>query len=83
MNYCEENGNVTVEKDWYEKSYQYFLSNAKTEKEIPNFNKTIPIDVPFKLDEAEMKLYERAYKQFWVTMMIPCIMEQVFWVIGY
>ena len=64
MNYCEENGNVTVEKDWYEKSYQYFLSNAKTEKEIPNFNKTIPIDVPFKLDEAEMKLYERAYKQF-------------------
>ena len=64
MNYCEENGNVTVEKNWYEKSYQYFLSNAKTEKEIPNFNKTIPIDVPFKLDEAEMKLYERAYKQF-------------------
>lgn len=64
MNHCEENGNVTVEKDWYEKSYQYFLSNAKTEKEIPNFNKTIPIDVPFKLDEAEMKLYERAYKQF-------------------
>ena len=64
MNYCEENGNVTVEKDWYEKSYQYFLSNAKTEKEIPNFNKTIPIDVPFKLDEAEIKLYERAYKQF-------------------
>ncbi|KAF6060595.1 FAD-binding domain family protein [Candida albicans] len=78
MNYCEENGNVTVEKDWYEKSYQYFLSNAKTEKEIPNFNKTIPIDVPFKLDEAEMKLYERAINSFWVTMMIPCIMEQVF-----
>ena len=64
MNYCEENGNVTVEKDWYEKSYQYFLSNAKTEKEIPNFNKTIPINVPFKLDEAQMQLYQEGYNHF-------------------
>lgn len=64
IEYCEEYGNVTVEKDWYEKSYQYYLANAKTEEEIPNFNATIPIDVPFKLDEAETKLYEKAYKQF-------------------
>lgn len=64
IEYCEEYGNVTVEKDWYKKSYQYYLANAKTEEEIPNFNATIPIDVPFKLDEAETKLYEKAYKQF-------------------
>ncbi|CAX41480.1 ferric reductase and cupric reductase, putative [Candida dubliniensis CD36] len=64
IEYCEEYGNVTVEKDWYEKSYQYYLAKAKTEEEIPNFNATIPIDVPFKLDEAETKLYEKAYKQF-------------------
>ena len=52
VEYCEERGNVTIEKDWYEKSYQNFLEKAKTAQEIPNFNKTIPINVPFKLNEA-------------------------------
>lgn len=43
MNYCEENGNVTVEKDWYEKSYHNFLSMPKLKKKSPISIKLSPL----------------------------------------
>ncbi|CAI5756513.1 unnamed protein product [Candida verbasci] len=62
--WCEENGNVTLAEDWYKNSYKHFLDNAKSASEIPSFNKSKPIDVPFKLNTSEMDLFKRAYDVF-------------------
>ncbi|RCK65215.1 Ferric/cupric reductase transmembrane component 1 [Candida viswanathii] len=64
VDYCLENGNVTVPEDWFDESYQYFVENAKSASEIPGFNKSVPIDVPIKLPPAQMDLYQEAYEQF-------------------
>lgn len=62
--YCEEYGNVTISENWFEESYQYYLENGKYANEISGFNKSVPIEVPFKLPDAQMEAYKEAYEQF-------------------
>ncbi|RCK65214.1 putative ferric reductase transmembrane component [Candida viswanathii] len=62
--FCDEYGNVTLPENWFQESYQYFLDSAKSASEIPNFNRTVPIDIPFKLAPAQMDLYKESYEQF-------------------
>ncbi|KAL6450555.1 CFL1 Probable ferric reductase transmembrane component [Candida maltosa Xu316] len=61
---CMEYGNVTIEEDWSSEYYKYYLDHAKYATEIEGFNKSIPVDVPIKLKEAEMDLFQRSYNQF-------------------
>ncbi|RCK65274.1 putative ferric reductase transmembrane component [Candida viswanathii] len=62
--YCEKYGNVTLPDDWFEESYEYFLDNAVDPSSIPNFNVSVPIDVPIKLNTTEISLYYDGYVQF-------------------
>ncbi|MCP8717180.1 MAG: ferric reductase-like transmembrane domain-containing protein [Asgard group archaeon] len=61
---CQEYGNVTLSEGWFDESYQYYLDNAMTTDEIPNFNITVPIDVPLKFNETQMLVYYNSYVQF-------------------
>ncbi|KAK6887557.1 putative ferric reductase transmembrane component [Candida tropicalis] len=61
---CLQKGNVTLPNDWFGKYYDYFLENAKTAKEIPGFNRTRPINVPFKIPPQQMDLYQKAYGKY-------------------
>ena len=73
VEYCEERGNVTIDKDWYEKSYQNFLEKAKTAQEIP-----ISIKLSRSMCHSNlMRLKCNSIKKdtiiLWVTTMIHCI----------
>ncbi|KAI5951550.1 hypothetical protein KGF54_004624 [Candida jiufengensis] len=57
--------NVTVHEDWYKQSIGHYLSDAKSAKEIENFNKSVPIDTPFILNKTNTKNYQDSYTRFY------------------
>lgn len=63
-NYCKSTYKVSLSNEQIAEGYTFYEESAKTADQIEGFNATIPIDVPFKLDDATIKLYEAAYKVF-------------------
>lgn len=59
-----ERGEIVLEPNWIEGALERFKKYAKSADEIEGFNTSIPIDVPFKLNETAMKLYDRSYATF-------------------
>ncbi|EMG49370.1 Ferric reductase transmembrane component, putative [Candida maltosa Xu316] len=56
---CKEWGKVTLNKTWFELSYQYYLDHAVDVADIPDFNASEIVDVPIKLNGTEIEhLYE-------------------------
>ncbi|KAG7665914.1 uncharacterized protein J8A68_000537 [[Candida] subhashii] len=53
-----------LDKNWYAPAIKRYEQYAKSASEIKNFNKTVPIDVPFKLNVTRMNLFNDAYIQF-------------------
>ena len=60
---CEEYG-VTISFDQFEAAYDNYTSLAKDPSDIKNFNATVPVTMPVKLNETLVKLYIDAYDQF-------------------
>ncbi|KRZ98289.1 uncharacterized protein AC631_05951, partial [Debaryomyces fabryi] len=54
----------TITLDDFEAAYKNYTSLAKETSDIKNFNATIPVDVPVKLNSSSVKLYIDAYDQF-------------------
>lgn len=59
------NMNVTLEGDWFEKAVDYYKENAKAASEIPNFNRSRPIQTPFILNKSRTKVFQESYKRFY------------------
>lgn len=64
INYCREYYEVELTHDQIAEGYSYYESSALTTDEIEDFNLTVPIDVPLRLDDETMHLYEAAYLIF-------------------
>lgn len=60
-----EHMNVTLEGNWFEQAIEYYKENAKSAKEIPNFNRSRPIDVPFILNSSRTDVFQESYKRFY------------------
>ncbi|CUM56456.1 unnamed protein product, partial [Debaryomyces tyrocola] len=56
--------NTTITLDDFEAAYDNYTSNAKETSDIKDFNATVPVDVPVKLNSTSVKLYIDAYDQF-------------------
>ncbi|KAI5968930.1 hypothetical protein KGF57_000045 [Candida theae] len=68
INFMHENCvyyNVTVADDWYDGAIKLYDEKAKSASEIPNFNMSIPIDVPFILNTTMTGMYQEAFKRFY------------------
>ncbi|RCK65102.1 putative ferric reductase transmembrane component [Candida viswanathii] len=61
---CKEGRNGSFPENWYNVSYQYYLDHAVPTIEIPNFNKSVPVDVPVVFNETLIMINYRAYKQW-------------------
>ncbi|MCP8719809.1 MAG: ferric reductase-like transmembrane domain-containing protein [Asgard group archaeon] len=61
---CLDYGDITLSEGWFEEAYQYYLDNAVYLEEIPDFNASIPIDVPLKFNGTMILLYYDAYDHF-------------------
>ncbi|KAG7663950.1 uncharacterized protein J8A68_002511 [[Candida] subhashii] len=61
--FCE-NGNVELEHDWIDSALERFNKYAKSAREIEGFNRSIPINVPFILNETSMNRFNDAYSIF-------------------
>ena len=60
---CEISG-LSISFDQFEAAYDNYTSLAKDPADIKDFNATIPIDIPVKLNSTLVKLYVEAYDQF-------------------
>lgn len=60
---CVEYG-AELTSDDFEAAYKNYTTLAKDASEIKDFNMTIPIDVPIKVNSSSVDLYQRAYQQF-------------------
>ena len=60
---CEISG-LSITFDQLEAAYDNYTSLAKDSEDIKDFNATIPIDIPVKLNSTVVKLYVEAYDQF-------------------
>ncbi|RCK55316.1 putative ferric reductase transmembrane component [Candida viswanathii] len=58
---CWEYGGVRISKDWFEPAYQYYLDHAVDLEDIPDFNYSVPVTVPIKLNGSEIILYHKSY----------------------
>ncbi|KAI5969066.1 hypothetical protein CANMA_001870, partial [Candida margitis] len=56
---------VTVSEGWYDDAIKLYDEKAKSASEIPNFNMSIPIDVPFIVDKTMTGVFQEAYKRFY------------------
>ena len=61
---CFIDGGTTLSKNWFDESYQYYLEHAVELSDIPNFNFSVPIDVPLKLNTTMILLTKGAYDQY-------------------
>ncbi|KAG7665916.1 uncharacterized protein J8A68_000539 [[Candida] subhashii] len=62
--FCKDYGFVELPKDWFQESYQYYVDNANSADEISDFNMTVPINVPFKINATETNVYIDSYNIF-------------------
>ncbi|KAG7665915.1 uncharacterized protein J8A68_000538 [[Candida] subhashii] len=62
--FCKEQGFAELPHNWFEKSYELYLDGARPASEIPNFNMSVPIDVPFKINTTITKTYIDSYNIF-------------------
>lgn len=68
INFMHENCvyyNITVADDWYDDAIKLYDEKAKSASEIPNFNISVPIDVPFKLNHTMTGIYQESFKRFY------------------
>lgn len=68
INFLHENCvyyNITVADDWYDDAIKLYDEKAKSASEIPNFNISVPIDVPFKLNHTMTGIYQESFKRFY------------------
>ncbi|EMG48101.1 hypothetical protein G210_1392 [Candida maltosa Xu316] len=63
-NSCKQYGEVDLQPGWFDDSYRYFLENAVEISSIPDFNISVPVDVPVILNGTMILLYKDAYDQF-------------------
>ena len=56
--------NTSITLDDFEAAYNNYTSLAKDTSDIKDFNATVPVDVPVKLNSTSVKLYIDAYDQF-------------------
>lgn len=56
---------ITVADNWYDTSIKLYDEKAKSAGEIPNFNISVPIDVPFKLNKSMTGIYQESFKRFY------------------
>ncbi|RCK63050.1 putative ferric reductase transmembrane component [Candida viswanathii] len=63
-NSCREYGNITLQEGWFDEAYQYYLEHAVEVSDIPNFNKSVAIDVPLKFNASDILVGREAYEQF-------------------
>ncbi|EGW35467.1 ferric reductase [Spathaspora passalidarum NRRL Y-27907] len=60
--FCQNNYNVDLDKDWFDKSYTHFLNNAKNKYEIKPSRE--PVNFPVKFSPKEMDLYGKVAINF-------------------
>lgn len=61
---CLDNFNVTATRQNFTDAFEYYKENAVSTSEIPNFNISIPIDVPVLVNRTVALTYKAAYEQF-------------------
>lgn len=61
ITYCAERYNTTIDAATMEAAYEYYEANAVAIKDIPNFNRSVPVDVPILVNSSTVKLIEDAY----------------------
>lgn len=64
VSFCAHYGNVEVDSNWYDSAIANYIANGKYASEIENFNKSVPLKVPFKFTNAQLDLYAAAYVQY-------------------
>lgn len=62
--YCKEYHDVILTHDQIAEGYAYYETSALSVEEVEDFNATIPVNVPIKLDDETTRLYEAAYLIF-------------------
>lgn len=62
--YCAENYETELTQEKIEEGYKYYLESAIPASEMENFNITVPVKVPLKINETSIKLFEKSYKVF-------------------
>lgn len=64
IDYCRENYFTTVTMDNLTYAYQYYLDYAVALEDIPNYNFSIPLTTPLKVNKTRIKLFSDAYDVF-------------------
>lgn len=61
---CLKNFNVTTNRDNFTEAFEYYKKNAVSTADIPNFNLSVPIDVPIIVNATAALTYRDSYQQF-------------------
>ena len=59
---CEEY-KINISFDQFEAAYKNYTLYAKETSKIKNFDASVPVDVPIKLNATSVNLYQESYKQ--------------------
>ncbi|CAK9435439.1 uncharacterized protein LODBEIA_P01660 [Lodderomyces beijingensis] len=58
---------IDVPEDWFDDAIKRFNANAKSAAEIPHFQRSKAINVPFILNSSNTTLYQESYKRFYAN----------------
>lgn len=64
IDYCGKWYETTLTMNNITEAYQYYLENAVPLEEIPNYNFSVPITTPLKINETRIQLFRDAYEVF-------------------
>ena len=64
LEYCERS-HAKVSPDWYETAIEYFDKYAKSPRDIPNYNRSMPVQIPIIMNKTNTELFQESFNRFY------------------
>ena len=66
--FCRTRGVYFDSYNWFNDSLQLYLQQAKSKNQIQNFNKSLPLETPFILNQTAVMLYQQTYNMYYANL---------------
>lgn len=68
VTFCGTRGVYFDSYNWFNDSLQLYLQQAKSKNQIQNFNKSLPLETPFILNQTALMLYQQTYNMYYANL---------------